>query len=73
MVESSTVFSPTKTARSSSSAAWIGENVIVKKDDIEDMGVIQQSVMPEDALKLLTEQQICDLFAYLRSSQPINY
>ena len=50
-----------------------GENVIVKKDDIEDMRVIQQSVMPEDALKLLTEQQIRDLFAYARSSQPVNY
>ncbi len=50
-----------------------GENVIVKKDDIEDMRVIPQSVMPEDALKLLNAQQIRDLFAYLRSSQPVNY
>ncbi len=50
-----------------------GQNVIVKKDDIEDMHVIPQSVMPEGALKLLTEQQIRDLFAYVRSSQPVNY
>ena len=50
-----------------------GQNVIVKKDDIEEMHVIPQSVMPEGALKLLTEQQIRDLFAYLRSSQPVNY
>jgi putative heme-binding domain-containing protein len=50
-----------------------GQNVIVKKDDIEEMHVIPQSVMPEGALKLLNEQQIRDLFAYLRSSQPVNY
>ncbi len=50
-----------------------GQNVIVRKDDIEDMHVIPQSVMPEGALKLLNEQQVRDLFAYLRSSQPVNY
>ena len=50
-----------------------GENVIVKKDDIEDMRVNPQSVMPEGALKLLNEQQIRDLFAYVRASQPVNY
>lgn len=50
-----------------------GQNMIIKKDDIDEMHVIPQSVMPEGALKLLTEQQIRDLFAYLRSSQPVNY
>jgi len=50
-----------------------GQNMIVKRDDIGEMHVIPQSVMPEVALKLLNEQQIRDLFAYLRSSQPVNY
>ena len=50
-----------------------GQNVIVRKDDIEDMHVIPQSVMPEGALKLFSDQQVRDLFAYLRSSQPVNY
>jgi len=50
-----------------------GQNVIVKKDDIDEMHVVPQSVMPEGALKLLNEQQIRDLFAYIRSSQPVNY
>lgn len=50
-----------------------GQNVIIRKEDIEEMHVIPQSVMPEGALKLLDEQQIRDLFAYLRSSQPVNY
>ncbi len=50
-----------------------GQNIILKKDDIDEMQVVPQSVMPEGALKLLNEQQIRDLFAYLRSSQPVNY
>jgi putative heme-binding domain-containing protein len=50
-----------------------GQNVILKRDDIDEMRVVPQSVMPEGALKLLNEQQIRDLFAYIRSSQPVNY
>ena len=50
-----------------------GQNVILKKDDIDEMRVVPQSVMPEAALKLLNEQQIRDLFAYLRATQPVNY
>ena len=49
-----------------------GQNVILKQDEIEEMKVIPQSVMPEGALKALTDQQLRDLFAYLRSSQPVN-
>jgi putative heme-binding domain-containing protein len=50
-----------------------GNNVIVPSDDIEELRAIPQSVMPEGTLKTLTDQQIRDLFAYLRSSQPVNY
>lgn len=50
-----------------------GQNVILRKHDIDEMKVVPQSVMPEGAMKLLNEQQIRDLFAYLRSSQPVNY
>ncbi len=50
-----------------------GQNMILKKDDIDEMRVMPQSVMPEGALKLLNEQQIRDLFAYLRATQPVNY
>jgi len=50
-----------------------GQNTIVKREDIDDMHVIPQSVMPEGALKLLNDQQVRDLFAYLRSTQPVNY
>ena len=49
-----------------------GQNIILKQADIEEMKVVPQSVMPEGALKTLTDQQLRDLFAYLRSSQPVN-
>lgn len=50
-----------------------GQNVILKQDDIEEMKVVPQSVMPEGVLKTFNEQQLRDLFAYLRSTQPVNY
>lgn len=50
-----------------------GQNVIIRQSDIEEQRIIPQSVMPEGALKLLNEQQLRDLFAYLRSTQPVNY
>jgi putative membrane-bound dehydrogenase-like protein len=43
------------------------------RDEIDEMRAMPQSVMPSAALKDLTDQQIRDLFAYLRSSQPVNY
>ncbi len=50
-----------------------GQNLIFRRDEIEDMRAIKRSVMPEGTVKKLTEQQIRDLFAYLRASQPVNY
>ena len=50
-----------------------GQNLIFRRDEIEDMRAIKRSVMPERTVKKLTEQQIRDLFAYLRASQPVNY
>ncbi len=50
-----------------------GQNIILRRDEIEEMIVSKVSIMPEGALKNLNEQEIRDLFAYLRSSQPVNY
>ena len=50
-----------------------GQNVVLKQADIDEMKIVPQSVMPEGALKPLNDQQLRDLFAYLRSSQPVNY
>lgn len=49
-----------------------GQNSVVPQADIEVMKAIPQSVMPEGTLKSLSDQQLRDLFAYLRSSQPVN-
>ncbi|MDG1894301.1 MAG: c-type cytochrome [Fuerstiella sp.] len=50
-----------------------GQNNILRRDEIDEMIVSKVSIMPEGALKNLSEQDIRDLFAYLRSSQPVNY
>ena len=50
-----------------------GQNIILRRDEIEEMIVSKVSIMPEGALKTLSEQEVRDLFAYLRASQPVNY
>lgn len=50
-----------------------GQNIILRRDEIDEMQVSRISIMPEGTLKTLSDQQIRDLFAYLRSSQPVNY
>ena len=48
-----------------------GQMVPVPRDDIEEMRVQPVSLMPDNALKDFSDQQIRDLFAYLRSTQPL--
>ena len=48
-----------------------GQSVSLARDDIEDMRVNRLSLMPAGQLKALTDQQIRDLFAYLRATQPL--
>lgn len=50
-----------------------GQNLIFRRDEIDELQAIPRSVMPEETLRGLSEQQIRDLFAYLLSSQPVNY
>lgn len=50
-----------------------GQNVVVSQSDIEETFISKTSLMPEGTLKGLTDQQVRDLFAYFRSSQPVNY
>jgi putative membrane-bound dehydrogenase-like protein len=49
-----------------------GQTTAIKRDQIDDMKVIPQSLMPEGLLTGMTDQQVRDLFAYLRSGQPLN-
>jgi putative heme-binding domain-containing protein len=49
-----------------------GLSYTIERNRIESMKPQPQSLMPEGLLDNLSEQQIRDLFAYLRSSQPLS-
>jgi putative membrane-bound dehydrogenase-like protein len=49
-----------------------GQNVTVRQSQIEELVPQRKSLMPEGLLKGLSAQQVRDLFAYLRSTQPLN-
>jgi len=48
-----------------------GQRLIIPRADIEEMAAIRSSIMPEGILKPLDDQQLRDLFAYLRVTQPL--
>jgi putative membrane-bound dehydrogenase-like protein len=48
------------------------QSITVERNDIDEMVPQKKSIMPEGLLSKMTDQQIRDLFAYLRGSQPIN-
>lgn len=48
-----------------------GQRLIIRRADIDEMQAIKRSIMPEGILKPLSDQQIRDLFAYLRATQPL--
>jgi putative heme-binding domain-containing protein len=49
-----------------------GQDVRLERANLDELRAIPQSLMPEGLLDGLTEQQVRDLFAYLRSTQPLN-
>lgn len=48
-----------------------GQSVSLEQDDLEEFQRERRSLMPEGLLQKMTDQEIRDLFAYLRSSQPL--
>ncbi len=48
-----------------------GQNVVIERKEIVEMKASGLSLMPEGLLDALTDKQARDLFAYLRSSQPL--
>jgi len=48
-----------------------GQSVVVPRTEIEEMRVQPTSLMPEELLKPFSDQQVRDLFAYLRATQPL--
>jgi putative heme-binding domain-containing protein len=49
-----------------------GQDVTLRAAEIENVFPTGRSLMPEGLLEGLSEQQLRDLFAYLRISQPIS-
>ncbi|MGE0610463.1 MAG: c-type cytochrome, partial [Pirellulales bacterium] len=49
-----------------------GQSVSIPQDEIDELLPQKKSLMPEGLLKDLSEQQVRDLFAYLRSTQPLS-
>jgi putative heme-binding domain-containing protein len=49
-----------------------GQRVVLPRDDVAEMAGSGISLMPEGLLRDLSDQDVRDLFAYLRSSQPLN-
>jgi putative heme-binding domain-containing protein len=48
-----------------------GQNITLDRKDIAEMRAAGMSLMPEGLLDAMTDQQVRDLFAYLRSTQPL--
>jgi len=48
-----------------------GEDITVRQADVRLLTPMGRSLMPEGLLDGMTDQQLRDLFAYLRISQPI--
>jgi putative heme-binding domain-containing protein len=49
-----------------------GQTVALERAELDELNKSRKSLMPEGQLKDLSEDQIRNLFAYLRSSQPLN-
>jgi len=49
-----------------------GQSLALPRAEIRDMSAAGMSLMPEGTLAHLGDQQVRDLFAYLRSTQPLN-
>ena len=49
-----------------------GQTVSLERAELDELIKSRKSLMPEGQLKDLTEEQLRNLFAYLRSSQPLN-
>jgi putative heme-binding domain-containing protein len=48
-----------------------GISVTVPRSDVDEMTISKSSIMPEGLLKSYSDEQLRDLFAYLRMTQPL--
>ncbi|OYW23870.1 MAG: hypothetical protein B7Z55_03100, partial [Planctomycetales bacterium 12-60-4] len=49
-----------------------GQTTSLEQDAIDEHAVLKKSLMPEGQMKNLSDQDVRDLFAYLRSTQPLS-
>ncbi|MEQ1830280.1 MAG: c-type cytochrome, partial [Pirellula sp.] len=49
-----------------------GQTMVISREDIDEMKASPTSIMPTGLLDQLDDQQVRDLFAYLRATQPLN-
>ena len=49
-----------------------GQSVVIPRDEVDEMAAVPRSLMPEGLLLKMKEQEIRDLFGYLRSTQPLS-
>ncbi|WP_373650365.1 PVC-type heme-binding CxxCH protein [Schlesneria sp. DSM 10557] len=49
-----------------------GQTISLERSELDELNKSRKSLMPEGQLKDLSEEQLRNLFAYLRSSQPLN-
>ncbi len=49
------------------------EQSIIRREDIEELHNASTSLMPEDVLKPLKDQELRDLFSYLQSNGAIKH
>ena len=48
-----------------------GQTSVIPRGEIDDMRAIKRSIMPEGLLDKYNDQQVRDLFAFLRATQPL--
>jgi putative heme-binding domain-containing protein len=48
-----------------------GQNISLARDEMTDLRASRESLMPAGQLKAWSDQQVRDLFAYLRATQPL--
>ena len=48
-----------------------GASLVIPQSEVQEMKSAGMSLMPEGLLSAMSEQQVRDLFAYLRSTQPL--
>ncbi|MGH7140390.1 MAG: c-type cytochrome, partial [Pirellulales bacterium] len=49
-----------------------GQTISLAQAEIDEMAPLRKSLMPEGLLEKFSQQDVRDLFAYLRSTQPLN-